>query len=264
MPTTLPTPVPANRFVCLLTLLLIVLQAQVSLASNPWAPPESGAWVDPWIVEVSGVHQDQQVTGTIYIQTHVTGLDDADFDLRYQVDGPSGFIYTAHDQPFKLGGDKGWDTTDAIPGQYRLHAFLIRNHRCIAFRIFDFTVVDNTQITAITGIETGQVLTEPTRVQAVVEGATPTRVTFDIDGPLALNHTEREEPYVLLGDNQYWHIDHFPYGAYTLTVTAYKGDDVADQRKVSFYIGEASRGDARHRDRQGHWIRGRLQLPETY
>ncbi len=240
MPTTIPTSVSINRFVqLLLMLLLIVSQAQVSSARGPWDPPESGAWVDPWIINLSGIHQDQEVTGTVYVQTHVTGLDDADFDMRYQVDGPSGFIYTAYDEPFKLGGDKGWDTSNAIPGQYKLHAFLIRNHRCIAFRIFDFTVVHATQITAIKGIESGQVLTEPTHVEAIIEGITPTRVTFSVDGPLNLNHTEREEPYRLLGDNQYWVVENFPNGAYTLTVRAYVGDDVADVRTVSFYIGEA-------------------------
>ncbi len=82
-------------------------------------------------------------------------------------------------------------------------------------------------------------LTEPTRVEAIIEGVTPTRVTFSVQGRLNLNHTERDEPYCLLGDNQYWVVENFPNGAYTLTVRAYVGDDVADVRRVSFYIGEA-------------------------
>lgn len=221
---------------CLLVLASCILPAR---ADSPWEPPTSGAWTDPWIVTVSGIQQDQQVSGTIYIQTEVTGLDDQDFDLRYQVDGPSGFIYTAYDQPFALGGSQGWDTTNAAPGKYTLHAFLIRNHRCIAFRIVDFTIVQNTTITDIQGIEQGQVLTDPTKVQAHIQGNKPSRVLFNVTGPIGFTHTERYDPYVMLGDDGIWHVDNFPHGAYALTVTAFMGDTPVDQRSVSFYVGEA-------------------------
>jgi len=55
--------------------------------------PEQAQAGDPWITALTGIRKNQIVTGKLYVQTHVTNLDtDADYDLRYQIDGPSGFI----------------------------------------------------------------------------------------------------------------------------------------------------------------------------
>jgi hypothetical protein len=94
------------------------------------------------ISELSGLTKGQQVSGVLYIETHVSELDDsADFDVRYQIDGPSGFTYTARNAPFKLKGNAGWDTSNATPGEYKLNAYLIRNKRVIDFRRIRFTVI---------------------------------------------------------------------------------------------------------------------------
>ncbi len=93
------------------------------------------------ISRLSGLTADQQVAGTLLVETHVSGLDDSsNFDVRYQIDGPSGFIYTARSAPFKLLGSAGWDTSNATPGEYKLNAYLIRNKRVIDFRRVSFTV----------------------------------------------------------------------------------------------------------------------------
>lgn len=238
MLTNIRSTVAHATFLALFCLTLLAPCIQSAHADSPWTAPRSGAWTDPWISAVTGIRQGQEVSGTINFQTHVTGLDGEDFDLRYQIDGPSGFIYTAREQPFTLGGNTGWNTAKAAPGPYTLHAFLIRNHRVIAFRVIDFTVVHNTRITDIQGIEQGQTLTEPTKVQALTQGTQPSRVVFSVTGPLSFTHTERGAPYIMLGDNDVWHVEHFPAGAYALNVTAYLQDTPIDQRTVSFSIGE--------------------------
>ncbi|MEZ6191615.1 MAG: hypothetical protein R3C45_10040 [Phycisphaerales bacterium] len=215
------------RFLPLLILALIGIATQNIFAA------------DPWITTLTGVQQNQTVAGTLHVETHVTNLDGyADYDLRYQIDGPSGFIYTARELPFKLNGDIGWDTSKAIPGKYTLHAFLIRNHRCIAFRIVDFNIVRGDADIQVTGIVDNQVLTTPTQIRALFSGVDkPTSVTFDLYGPRTVSNTERYDPYTFLGDNATWDTADYPHGAYILNVTA-RFNDKTSSRPILFYIGE--------------------------
>lgn len=215
------------RFATMLCLILLGVAAQNTFAA------------DPWITAVAGLQNNQTVSGTLHIETVVTGLDDyADYDLRYQIDGPSGFIYTARELPFKLNGDTGWDTSKAAPGKYTLHAFLIRNHRCIAFRVLDFTIVQSGGEIQLSGIEDNQVLTAPTQIRATFAGdEKPSSVTFDLYGPRALSNTERYDPYTFLGDNTIWDTADYPHGKYALIVTA-KFADKSISRPLIFYIGE--------------------------
>ncbi len=235
-----PRYVITHPFALLLSLMLLGLtnsHAQAQAQAN-------GPWTDPWITKVTGISKGQEVSGTVYIETHVKDLDeDADYDLRYEVEGPSGFIYTARSLPFKLKGDAGWDTTQATPGEYLLNAYLVRNHRIIAFRRINFTVVespDQTRITDVQGVEEGQHLTEPTSVRVFVEGATPTRVTFNLNGPAHLWHAERYDPYFMLGDHNVWQVDEYPEGAYALTITTYLDDNATDTHTINFHIGEGT------------------------
>jgi hypothetical protein len=191
----------------------------------------------PRITRLVGPEDGREVTGVLKVETLVTGLDDdADYDVRYQIDGPSGFIDTARDAPFVLCNGHGWDTADAKPGDYTLHAFLIRNHRVVDFRIVRFTVVRNLKIERIRGVEDGDTLTEPVQVQAFIDGPRPTRVIFELKGDQEIRSVERYDPYVMLGDGRVWDVTEFPPGPYTLTVTAYLDDKPADTRTLSFQI----------------------------
>jgi len=191
----------------------------------------------PRITSLDAPKAGQQVTGIVKVQTHVTGLDDdADYRVRYQIDGPSAFIDTALDAPFTLRHGRGWDTANATPGDYTLHAFFIRNHRVIDFRIVRFTVTPNIKIQRILGIEDGSVLSEPTQVRALIDGGRPTRVIFEVTGPEKIHSVERYDPYVMLGDGRVWDVARLPDGNYSLTVTAYAGDLPSDSRTLDFQI----------------------------
>ncbi len=193
----------------------------------------------PRITRLASPTDSQQVTGLIQVETHVTGLDDdADYDVRYQIDGPSGFINTAREAPFTLLDGQGWDTSNVKPGDYTLHAFFIRNHRVVDFRIVRFTVIPDIKIQRILGIEDGAVLTDPVQVQALIDGGAPTRVVFDLKGDQEINSVERYNPYVMLGDGRVWDVTQFPTGPYTLTVSAYFGEHLSDSQTLSFQIAE--------------------------
>ena len=106
------------------------------------------------ITEIIAPQQHSLVSGKIYVETKVATFDDdADYDVRYQIDGPSGFIYTAREAPFKLFDGEGWDTTNVLPGDYTLHAFFIHNHRCIDFRIIPFTVFNDLNSESLSGTQ---------------------------------------------------------------------------------------------------------------
>ncbi len=196
---------------------------------------------EPRITRLDAPKDGQQVTGAVHVQTHVTGLDDdADYDVRYQIDGPSGFINTARQAPFSLRDGHGWDTSNTAPGDYTLHAFFIRNHRVVDFRITRFTVAQNVKIQNIIGVEEGSILTDPTQVRAFVEGGRPTRVIFEVTGPENIHSVERYDPYVMLGDGRTWDVTQSPAGAYSLTVTAYSGDHASDSRTLNFQIADSN------------------------
>ncbi len=197
----------------------------------------------PRITELIAPQQNAQVTGIIKVETRVTGItDDADYDVRYQIDGPSGFINTARNAPFSLHNGHGWDTKDAAAGDYTLHAFFIRNHRVIDFRITRFTVVKDLNIQSILGVQDGATLTKPVQVQAFIDGGRPTRVIFQLAGPKTIYSVERYDPYVMLGDGRIWDVTQFPQGQYTLTVTAYAGSYAADTQTRTFQIAESQPG----------------------
>lgn len=191
------------------------------------------------ITEVIAPEQHALVSGTIQVETRVAEFKDGDYDVRYQIDGPSGFIYTARNAPYKLLDGEGWDTTNALPGDYTLHAFYIHNHRCIDFRIIPFSVVNDLTIESVTGVQDGQVLTNPVRVQAEIDGGLPTRVVFHLDGPKTFTSVERDAPFVMFGDGHTWDMTGYPVGQYTLTVTAYSGSHAADTVTRTFQIAES-------------------------
>ncbi len=196
-----------------------------------------------FITEVIAPEQDSLVSGKVFVETKVAALKEgADYDVRYQIDGPSSFIHTARNAPFKLFDGEGWDTTDALPGDYTLHAFYIHNHRCIDFRIIRFSVVNDLKIESLTGVHDGDVLSEPVQVRAEIEGGRPSRVVFHLDGPVTFTSVEREAPFVLLGDGHTWNMTGYPAGQYTLSVTAYSGSYIADTVTRTFQIAEPDGG----------------------
>lgn len=207
---------------------MLVLTQSVALADKPY------------ITDVIAPKQHAQVSGKIYVETLVAGItDDADYDVRYQIDGPSGFIYTARNAPFKLNDGQGWDTSQAAAGDYVLHAFFIRNHRCIDFRIIPFSIAKDLKIESIQGVEDGATLSDPVQVRAFIDGGRPSRVVFKVSGPRSIYSVERYDPYVMLGDDQVWDVTHFPTGQYTLNVTAYSGAYASDSVTRTFHIAEA-------------------------
>ena len=217
---------------CLGITLLSILPANTSADSRAQSRAEKGH-----ILEVIAPEQNALVSGTIHVETKVSELkDNADYDVRYQIDGPSGFIYTARQGPYKLFGEEGWDTSTAQAGDYTLHAFFIHNHRCIDFRIIRFSIVKDLTIESVQGVNDGDVLTDPVQVQANIDGGTPSRVVFHLDGPQTLTSIERYDPYVMLGDGAVWDVTRFPAGQYTLSVTAYSGSFAADSITRTFQI----------------------------
>ncbi len=190
------------------------------------------------ITGVTGIREGQTVTGEVNIVTKVAGTNDgANYQVRYQVDGPSGFIMTADDAPYVLGGRRsGWDSGDADPGEYRLHSYLLRDGRVVDFRYINFTVASDMKVSRIIGINRDITLTRATHVEAKVRGGTPSKVVFDIKGPVNLTHTDRARPYFLFGDNKVWDVHDVPPGDYTISVTAYNGNTAAHTRTLPFKV----------------------------
>jgi hypothetical protein len=224
-------------------LVLLTCFFTLTLADTPTQANHLGITQESNIARVTGIAQGQVVSGILQVQTHVNGMTDgADYDVRYQIDGPSGYINTARGAPFVLSGGR-WDTTRSEPGDYQLNAFFIRNHRVIDFRRIKFTVVRPLVIESISGVQQNGVLTGSAIVQAKIQGGTPSRVTFDIAGPSQFSAVAYEPPYVMLDEGQAWDVSQMPEGRYTLTVTAYRGDHADDSKSVSFQIGQSQQED---------------------
>ena len=190
------------------------------------------------ITGVSGIHEGQAVIGEIHIETRVADTNDgADYKVRYQVDGPSGFIEVAADAPYILDRQHGsWDTGEAEPGQYQLHVYLVRDKRIVDFRHINFSIAGDMKVSRIIGINRDLTLTQPTTVEARVRSGKPSKVVFDIKGPVNLSHTDRTRPYFLFEDDKAWNINDVPQGDYTISVTAYDGDKAVHTRTLPFKI----------------------------
>ena len=190
------------------------------------------------ITAITGIRQGQTVTGELRIQTKIADTENGvAYDVRYQVDGPTSFIMTAHRAPYVLAGRRtGWDTRNADSGNYKLTAYLIRDHRVIDFRSLNFSIGTALKVSRIVGINRGIALTVPTAVEAKVRGGTPSKVVFDIRGPKGYSYTDRKKPFVLFGDGAKWDVNSAPVGNYTLSVTAYQGDRPAHSRTLPFKI----------------------------
>ena len=221
----LRTRIAKNTYLTLMmTLCLLLIGADVAQAAR--------------IKAVSGIREGQNVQGEVYIETKVAGdNDNADYQVRYEVEGPSGFVMTATRAPYVLGGRRnGWDTGDADSGSYQLKAYLIRDGRVIDFRYINFTIASNLKVSRIIGINRDITLTQPTTVEARVRGGKPSKVVFDIKGPVNIKHTDYNRPYYLQGDKQKWDVHGVPAGDYTISVTAYDGNTPAHTRTLPFRV----------------------------
>ena len=190
------------------------------------------------ITRIAGIREGQAVTGEMRIETKVAGINDnAEYSVRYHVEGPTSFTTTADDAPFLLAEHRNrWDTSKAESGAYKLTAYLIRDHRVIDFRTINFSIGTSLKVSRIIGINRDLTLTRPTTVEAKIRGGTPSKVVFDIKGPQNLTDTDRKAPYYLFGDGENWNINELPVGDYTISVTAYDGDIAAHTRTLPFRI----------------------------
>ena len=214
---------------CLLPMLL----ALISLLGNP---SPANANNNLLITEVTGIEPGQVVSGKLFVQTHVTGMDDdADYNVRYQIDGPSGFINTAFKPPFVLSGGS-WDTTEAEPGEYQLNAYYIRNHRVWDFRRIKFTVVRPLKITAIQGVEPGGVHDGPINLDLQVENGTPSQVTYHVKGPQQYLTVTNKEPFGLTINGEPLDTRDLPAGEYTIIASVYRDGQIDDRASVSFTV----------------------------
>ena len=201
------------------------------------------------ITRVSGIRDGETVTGELRIQTQVADLvDGEEYTVWYDIQGPTSYQFFDDKAPFVLNERyREWSTGDAEPGNYKLNVYLIRNKRILDFRYIDFNIGSNLKVSRIIGINRNVTLTRDTAVEAKVRGGTPSKVVFDIKGPVNIKHTDYESPYFLIGDEVKWDVHGVPAGDYEISVTAYSGDTAVDTRTLPFHI----ESDIRIRSIQG-------------
>jgi len=190
------------------------------------------------LTRIAGIREGQTVTGELRIEAKVADIDDnADYSVRYHVEGPTSFTRTAERAPYLLAVRRtGWDTSNAESGAYKVTAYLIRDHRVIDFRSVNFSIGTALKVSRIIGINRDLTLLLPTTVEAKVRGGTPSKVVFDIKGPKNVTDTDRKTPFYLFDDGQKWNINEMPVGDYTISVTAFDGDTAAHTRTLPFRI----------------------------
>ncbi len=99
------------------------------------------------ITAITGLRDGQTVKGELFVETKIAGANDgADYWVRYEVAGPSGFIMTAERAPYVLAGRRtGWDTGNADTGSIERHRgfYIIDRSVPVAFEPGQNHNVDN-------------------------------------------------------------------------------------------------------------------------
>ena len=94
--------------------------------------------------------------------------------------------------------------------------------------------IEKALISSVSGFNGTDALSGIADIQVTTSGATPEEVYFVLDGPEELVWSDRDAPFMFLGDT--WNTAKHANGEYTMTITAFVDDTQTDTRTIRFDI----------------------------
>ncbi len=187
------------------------------------------------VTRIIGINRNITLTVPTSVEARVFGGTPS--KVVFDIKGPKRFSYTDRTKPYMLFGDGAkWDVKDAPAGSYTITVTAYQGSEAKHSRSLPFTIERDIRIRQVRGINNGDVLTKPVKIQADVVGGTPSKVVFKVSGPKQVFDVEQRAPYVMFGDSSQWDVTKFPVGRYTLRVIAYSGEERTHSKTITFQI----------------------------